>query len=570
MADDFEIADAGMDEEAGMEATSAAPLKAGEEQEIGKNGLKKLLVKAGTGWEMPEPGDEVKVHYTGTLLDGSKFDSSRDRGDPFTFKLGQGQVIKGWDEGIKTMKKGENAVFTIPPALAYGEAGSPPTIPPNATLKFDVELLSWDSVKDISKDGGVVKKIVSEGKKYEMPKDLDEVTVKYVAKNEAGLVVGQSPEEGAEFYVHQGHFCEALAIAVKTMMKGEKALLTVRPKYGLGESQGTLSIDLELVSWKTVEKIGQDGKITKKIIKASEGHDKPNDGTIVKIKYVAKLLDGTVFEKKGDDEDPFEFKTDEEQVIDGLDKAVATMKKGEVAVVTIGPEHGFGDVDTQRDLALVPANSTLVYEVEMISFVKAKDSWDLHKAEEKLQEATVRKDEGNVLYKAGKFARASKKYEQALKFIDYDSNFSDDEKKQAKALKVSCNLNNAASKLKLNEFKDAIKCCSKVLELESQNVKALYRRAQAYTRTADLDLAEFDIKKALEIDPQNRDLRMEYKSLKQKQVEYNKKEAKLYGNMFARLSKLEALEQKSEAPMDEDKPLEQPVIEEMVTEEAAN
>jgi FK506-binding protein 4/5 len=137
--------------------------------------------------------------------------------------------------------------------------------------------------------------------------------------------------------------------------------------------------------------------------------------------------------------------------------------------------------------------------------------------------------------------------EQAFKFVEYDSGFDDAQKKQGKSLKVTCNLNNAACKLKLKDYKEAIKLTTKVLELESLNVKALFRRAQAYIETLDLDLAEMDIKKALEIDPQNREVRLEFKVLKQKQAEQNKKEAKLYGNMFSRLNKLEATEQKSQA-----------------------
>lgn len=98
-------------------------------------------LREGTGAEA-RAGNSVTVHYVGTLTDGKKFDSSRDRGRGFSFRLGAGEVIAGWDQGVAGMKVGQLRRLTISPDLAYGARGFPPVIPPNSTLVFEVELLS--------------------------------------------------------------------------------------------------------------------------------------------------------------------------------------------------------------------------------------------------------------------------------------------------------------------------------------------------------------------------------------------------------------------------------------------
>lgn len=119
---------------------NSQPEKTMTNSEVTNPELKTEILKTGEGVEAKK-GDKVSVHYTGTLTDGSKFDSSLERGQPFSFNLGSGQVIAGWDEGVIGMKVGEKRKLTIPYQMAYGESGYPPVIPPKATLIFEIDLL---------------------------------------------------------------------------------------------------------------------------------------------------------------------------------------------------------------------------------------------------------------------------------------------------------------------------------------------------------------------------------------------------------------------------------------------
>lgn len=118
-----------------LEATADLPPSVLEQFEI-------LVTQEGEGSKVAKAGDTISVHYTGTLTDGTKFDSSVDSGQPFSFSLGAGAVIRGWDLGIEGMKVGEKRTLTIPPELGYGASGSGSVIPPNATLIFTTELMS--------------------------------------------------------------------------------------------------------------------------------------------------------------------------------------------------------------------------------------------------------------------------------------------------------------------------------------------------------------------------------------------------------------------------------------------
>ena len=208
------------------------------------SGLKYIDEVIGTG-SLPKTGDKVKVHYTGTLENGTKFDSSRDRNNPIEFTLGVGQVIKGWDEGLSTMRPSGKRKLIIPSELAYGERGRP-QIPPHSILHFDVELIevieafvdtdfSLPGREEVTPSG--LRMIVHKEGNGEKPNSGQTVNVHYTGLLETGSKFDSSHDRGKpiSFALGQGKVIKGWDEAIALMSKGEKRTLIIPPELAYGE-----------------------------------------------------------------------------------------------------------------------------------------------------------------------------------------------------------------------------------------------------------------------------------------------------------------------------------------------
>ncbi|KAL1506340.1 hypothetical protein ABEB36_005724 [Hypothenemus hampei] len=198
-------------------------------------GVLKQIIVEGSENSYPPSGSKVKVHYTGTLEDGTQFDSSRDRGEPFQFDLGKGKVIKAWEIGIATMKKGERAILTCKPEYAYGFNGSPPTIPSNATLKFDVELLDWMG-EYLNEDKGIERvETLTRGVGFLTPNDGARVEIHLT-----GIYNGNTFEDrDVAFNIGEGsesNVVPGVEIALEKFKNHESSRLIIKGKYAFGST----------------------------------------------------------------------------------------------------------------------------------------------------------------------------------------------------------------------------------------------------------------------------------------------------------------------------------------------
>jgi len=232
------------------------------------SGLKYKITEKGSGKKV-ENGDKVTVHYTGTLTNGTKFDSSKDRNQPFSFKVGSGQVIRGWDEGLALLNVGDKAVLTIPPAIGYGAADMG-NIPPNSTLIFDIEVLdAQEGVKakpfdvkgkDTLKTASGLKYIYvnqGTGTKAENGKT---VSVHYSGYLMDGKLFDSSIERGEpiQFPLGQGMVIKGWEEGIALMKVGDKMRLVIPSDLGYGARgaggvippNATLIFDVELMDVK--------------------------------------------------------------------------------------------------------------------------------------------------------------------------------------------------------------------------------------------------------------------------------------------------------------------------------
>jgi FKBP-type peptidyl-prolyl cis-trans isomerase len=417
-----------MEEEAQieMEAQPAPPAEWGEDISPDKDGkLYKKILNEGSGDDRPAKGDEVYVHYTGRLLDGSVFDSSVERNELFNFKLGEGKVIKGWDEGVATMRKGEKCLLTCSPDFAYGSAGAGEKIPPDSTLQFEVELFHWKG-EDITNDGGVIMSVIEEGSGWKKPTDGSSVKVQFKGMYNENIIEDREAE------------------------------------FDLGEGS-------------------------------------------------------------------------EHSIIEGIEKALEKMKENASVKLIIQPAYAFGESgDASKG---VPPNAEVTYIVKLVSFVKAKQSYEYDDLDSRINDATAIKEKGTTYFKAGKFALALKLYKRGLGIVEKSSVYKDEEKESTRVIRVMLQLNLAMCHLKLNSPVEARDACEQVIEEDEKNVKAHFRRGQSFEMMQDYEEALKCFQGVMKIESTNRAAYQQIQACRQKIKQQREKDKKLYANMFEKLSR---------------------------------
>lgn len=354
-----------------------------------ESGLQYVEIEQGDGIEV-KTGDFVTVHYTGTLEDGTKFDSSLDRDQPLSFTVGAGEMIPGFDEGVAMMNEGGKAKLIIPSELGYGEMGSSSgSVPPNATITFEVELLSIDRPEPPQEVDEEDYQMMDNGVKYydlqagdgTIPEMGKTAVIHFVAWEDTGIKMQDSYEMGQPGLIPMQEGLESGGIieGISTMNVGGKRQLVIPPEIAFGDAgdlvnlNPTLIIEVELLDVIDTPEPAEQTKVTEGDYSTTESGLKfydlqsgegasPEAGQFLAVHYTGWLTDGTKFDSSIDRGVPLGFNFGMGQMIRGFDEGVASMKVGGKRQLVIPPELGYGE----QDKGIIPPNSTLIFEVELV------------------------------------------------------------------------------------------------------------------------------------------------------------------------------------------------------------
>lgn len=344
------------------------------------SGLEYGFLRRGNDEPAPGRDDVVEVHYTGWLLDGTKFDSSRDRGQSATF--GVTQVIAGWTEGLQLMTPGARVKLVIPGELAYGEQGRPGQIPPNATLVFDVELLKVMRMPKLRPATPAAQQTTAGGIKWEtvvagkgaVPGPDQGVALRYaIWRNDGELLDCSERRQNQRI---SGTLASMQYAFLRELVAQCKVGTIVRAEVPQSEFQGANGDtvwELELVAVNDLPRfrtcdpaktVTTQSGLQYEVLAAGEG-DSPKATDVVQVHYTGWLTDGTIFDSSHARGEPTEFPLN--RVIRGWTEGVQRMQPGAKFLFTIPGDLAYG---SRGSPPKIPANATLVFLIELIAVKK--------------------------------------------------------------------------------------------------------------------------------------------------------------------------------------------------------
>lgn len=473
--------------------------------------------------------------------DGQTVDSSRERCQVFVYKVGQGQVIKGWDLAVCSMRKGEHARFTIAPPLAFGDEGSSDLgVPAGFSVVLELELLKCPARQDLFEDGGAVLLEVKDAASGRQPRASDEVQITYkVVVRGEGVAMAQQHvvyKLGSE---RLGRLAQVMDQALLTMKRGDEVIVTCQPDYAFGSGEGqyakkvcSISIALEEIFEVHDMSLGLlDKTVLRKRIKEGAGTDRIHDGATVQIRVVSVSAND---EKVLSEQCELSFKAGHGEVCDAIEGSVIGMRKGDEAALRCeSAEACAGGL-----LGLANGLQTpIMIHIAVLSFEQVKDKWDLSSGE-RLEQGRERKGIAGELFKKGRIRLAAKHYETIADLFARLDFFQEDEQLAAAELWRVASLNKAMCMLKMGQMKVVKELCTSVLKQDTSNPKALFRRAKAAVELKEYTEAIADLERLLEVEPASQDGRALLREAKRLRKHNDGQQSSTYARMCAGLGSL--------------------------------